>query len=169
MVCGAAPATIVPSAHGKPPLQAPLADTKVSPVGVGSLSVTVAASDGPAFVTVIVYVTDVPAVACTGPLRLTCTSADGVAVTVLVPALFTGFGSVAGAATAAVAVFVSVPVAPDGIVPVARNLTARPTPRLTKVAMFPEPDAAPHTAPGSAAHVHVTPVSGTASVTVTAS
>src|SRR4051794_38285847 len=46
MVSGAVPATIVPSEHGNPPPQAPLADTKVSPVGVTSVSTTLTASDG---------------------------------------------------------------------------------------------------------------------------
>src|SRR5712671_2667970 len=96
MVSGAAFAPSVPSEQGNPALQAPLADTKVSPGGAGSASVTLIASDGPAFVTVIVYEIDVPATACTGPFTLTCTSPVGVTVTVLVAVLFDRFGSVAG-------------------------------------------------------------------------
>ena len=63
-----APATTVPSAHGKPALHAPLAERTVSPVGVGSLSVTLTASDGPAFLRVIVYVIGAPGVAFAGPV-----------------------------------------------------------------------------------------------------
>jgi hypothetical protein len=44
----------VPRLHGKAVVQSPAFDTKVRPGGVGSVSVTPAASDGPAFVTVIV-------------------------------------------------------------------------------------------------------------------
>ena len=51
---GGAPAGTVPSAHGKAVRQSPVFDTKVSPAGVASVTTTLAASDGPAFVTVIV-------------------------------------------------------------------------------------------------------------------
>ena len=49
-----APGGSVPRAHGKAVAQAPAFETNVRPGGVGSVSVTPAASDGPAFVTVIV-------------------------------------------------------------------------------------------------------------------
>src|SRR5262249_3195531 len=109
MVCGAVPATIVPSEHGKPPLRAPLADMQVSPAGAGSLSVTLAASDGPAFVTVIAYVTVDPGVACVGPLFETWRSATGVTVTALVATLFSVFGSVTPAAATTEAVLTRTP------------------------------------------------------------
>ena len=51
---GAAPAGTVPSAHGNAVTQSPVLDTKVSPAGVTSVTTTVSAVDGPAFVTVIV-------------------------------------------------------------------------------------------------------------------
>ena len=44
----------VPSAHGYGPLHAPLFETKVRPAGVGSLTWTFAAGEGPRFETVIV-------------------------------------------------------------------------------------------------------------------
>ena len=59
----------------------------------------------------------VPGVACVGPVLLTCMSAVGVRVTVLVLALFVASGSVTPAGTATVAVLVRTPVAPDAMVP----------------------------------------------------
>ena len=44
----------VPRVHGKAVVQSPAFETNVRPGGVGSVSVTPVASDGPAFVTVIV-------------------------------------------------------------------------------------------------------------------
>ena len=44
----------VPRSHGKAVVQSPAFATKVRPGGVGSATVTLVASDGPAFVTVIV-------------------------------------------------------------------------------------------------------------------
>ena len=49
-----APAASVPSAHGEAVVQAPAFDTNVRPGGVGSVTVTATASDGPAFVTTVV-------------------------------------------------------------------------------------------------------------------
>lgn len=48
------PLVIVPSAQGKAVVHAPLLETKVRLAGVGSLTVTPDASDGPIFVTVTV-------------------------------------------------------------------------------------------------------------------
>jgi hypothetical protein len=47
------PAGIVPRLQGNAVVQSPAFDMNVSPAGVGSLTVTDAASDGPALVTVI--------------------------------------------------------------------------------------------------------------------
>ena len=49
-----APAGTTPSAQGKAVVQSPVFDTHVRPAGVGSLTTTPAASDGPVLVTVIV-------------------------------------------------------------------------------------------------------------------
>ena len=49
-----APAATTPSAHGKAVGHAPVFDTHVNPGGVGSLTTTPTASDGPVLVTVIV-------------------------------------------------------------------------------------------------------------------
>jgi hypothetical protein len=53
IVCGGAPAGIVPSAHGKPALHGAEADTNTRPGGAGSPRDTPTASDGPALVAVI--------------------------------------------------------------------------------------------------------------------
>ena len=53
IVC-TAPGARVPSAHGEAVVHAPAFDTNVRPVGVGSVTVTATASDGPAFVTTVV-------------------------------------------------------------------------------------------------------------------
>jgi hypothetical protein len=55
------PAVIVPRLHGNGVAQAPLFETNVVCAGVGSATVTFAASEGPLFVTVIVYVAFCPA------------------------------------------------------------------------------------------------------------
>ena len=49
-----APAGTAPSAQGNAVVQSPAFDTNVSPGGVGSATVTPAASDSPSFVTVVV-------------------------------------------------------------------------------------------------------------------
>jgi hypothetical protein len=49
-----APGANVPSAHGKAVVQSPAFETNVRPGGIWSVSVMAVASDGPAFVTVIV-------------------------------------------------------------------------------------------------------------------
>src|SRR6266545_2856477 len=56
-------------------VHAPVAETKPSRDGVGSASCTPAASDGPLFVTVIVYVTFEPGLALVGPVFVTDRSA----------------------------------------------------------------------------------------------
>ncbi len=54
VIVRAAPAGTVPSAQGNAVVQSPLVETNVNPVGVGSVTATVAASLGPLFVTVMV-------------------------------------------------------------------------------------------------------------------
>jgi hypothetical protein len=56
VIVAVAKGTSVPSEHGKGVVQAPLLETNVSPAGVGSLTETLCASDGPAFVTLMEYV-----------------------------------------------------------------------------------------------------------------
>ena len=47
------PGAIVPRSQGKAVVQSPLVDTKVSPAGVGSWTMTPVATEGPALATVI--------------------------------------------------------------------------------------------------------------------
>ena len=54
MIVRVAPAGNVPRLHGKAVVQSPAFDDERQAGGVGSASVTPVASDGPAFVTVIV-------------------------------------------------------------------------------------------------------------------
>ena len=49
----------MPSEHGYGVVHAPVFETNVNPAGVGSVTVTPVASDGPAFVTVTAYVSNV--------------------------------------------------------------------------------------------------------------
>jgi len=46
--------SIEPSTHGNAVVQAPLVETKVRPAGVGSVTVTLSATDGPSLVMVSV-------------------------------------------------------------------------------------------------------------------
>src|SRR5262249_34758166 len=144
MATGAAPAAIVPSEHGNPPLHAPLAETNVSPAGGGSVTGTLNASDGPAVVTVIGDATGDPGVAFDGPLFDTCRSATGATVTALVALLFSAFGSVTPAGAVIEAVLARTPSVLDAIVPAAVNVADCPACRSTVAAMFPAPEAEPH-------------------------
>src|SRR5262249_60335903 len=105
--------------RGTPPVQGPVADTNVRPVGVGSLRTTPTASDGPALLTVIAYAAVDPAVACAGPLVEICRSASGVTVTALVAMLLSVFGSVTSPGAAIDAVLARTPSVLDAIGPTA--------------------------------------------------
>jgi hypothetical protein len=78
-----------------------VAETNVVPAGVVSVSCTLAASDGPAFATVTVYVMSVPGATAAGPFFVTLTSALAATVAVVV-AEFVGVGSVVDEVTVAV-------------------------------------------------------------------
>ena len=72
------PAGIVPSAHGNGVTQSPVFDTKVSPAGVGSSTTTAVASEGPALVTTIVYMTVPPGATVRRPvLTMDMSAIDG--------------------------------------------------------------------------------------------
>src|SRR5215475_15170325 len=120
----------VPSMHGYAVVQAPLLDMNTSPGGVGSVTTTLAAADGPKFFTTTVNPAVSPAVAPAGPVFVIVTSAMGVIVVVSVAVLFSGAGSGVSAGEVTVAVFVSVPVAVAATVPVAVNVTVSPAGRL---------------------------------------
>src|SRR5262245_63610151 len=76
------------------------------PAGVGSVTVTLAAFDGPLFVTTMVKITFWPAVIRAGPVLVTPTSADGVTVVV---ACRVNDGCDPAPSGSMVAVFVTVP------------------------------------------------------------
>lgn len=61
---------MVPKLQGKAVVQSPMFETKFNPAGVGSLTTTFAAFDGPSFLTVIVYVALEPGVMLAGPTLL---------------------------------------------------------------------------------------------------
>jgi hypothetical protein len=105
------PALRLPIEQGNE-LHAPLAETNVRPDGVGSLSDTLVASEGPPLVTVIVYTMFVPAGALEGPLLVTLRSALMTTVLVVVELLFPKLLSKVLALTDAV--FVTVPLALEG-------------------------------------------------------
>ena len=138
----------------------------------GTVSVTVApvTVDGPALEATIVYVTDVPGTSPAAPSVLVIDrSAVGFNVSVSVAALFAAVGSVTPAATAAVAVFASVPVGVEAMVAVRVKVAVPLGSRSTVVLMLPEPDAG-HVEPPEAVHVQVAPerLAGSVSVMVVA-
>jgi hypothetical protein len=131
----------------------------VTPVRLaGKLSVTVApvTTDGPALLTVIVYVTGEPAPVVVRP-SIFVIDRSAVIVSVSVALLFAMLGSVIPAGGITVAVFDRVPEALMSSVPVAVNVAVPPTSRLTVWLMFPEPLAAAQLDPADAVHVHATP------------
>src|SRR5258707_12008668 len=77
------PLAMVPSEQGKT-AQAPATETSVVPAGVGSLSWTFAAGDGPLLMTLIAYVIWLPAVSSCGPTFVKLRSAVAVPVTFVV-------------------------------------------------------------------------------------
>ena len=111
-------------------MQPPLFDTNVSPAGVGSLTTTVAASEGPAFVTVTLNAMFWPGETDDGASFVIVTSALCATVAVDVALLFPGTGSDVGELTDAV--LLTDPVAPAPtmnvlvIVNVRVGLRARP-------------------------------------------
>src|SRR5215510_5552008 len=99
------PGARAPIAHGNPAAHGAPADTNVRPAGVGSVSATPDAADGPLFDTTTVKVTVVPATTGTrGPLLVTRTSAIGTSGVETLLELFDASGSITdpGAATVAV-------------------------------------------------------------------
>src|SRR5205085_6356862 len=101
------PALSVPRLHGYAVAQAPLFEMKARPVGVVSLTATLVAGDGPAFVTATVYVMFCPVFADAGPVLLIERSDCAPTFVVALAALFVLFGSFSFADT--VVVFVTLP------------------------------------------------------------
>src|SRR5260370_452441 len=93
------PAEREASGHGKGVVQAPELETNVSPDGVGSVRITLAARAGPLLKTSITKSTRPPVPALAGPYLLTETSVPVAPATTVVLTLagwFPGFGSFGG-------------------------------------------------------------------------
>src|SRR5262245_21498251 len=116
MVRDAPGASVPASVHGNAVVQSPALDTNVSPAGVESLTVTPVATDGPAFVTTIVYTALLPGTTVGGPVLVMPRFALCVIVSVSV------FEAVVGAPNpggfCAVTVLIRFPVALAATVPV---------------------------------------------------
>jgi hypothetical protein len=145
----------IPNSQGKAVMQSPVLETKFSPAGVGSSTETLAAFDGPLFVTVIVYVTFVPGMMLAGPVFVISRSATGVSV--LLSPLFALLGSDVPTGGVTVAVLTRLPVALAITVPVAVKVIVPPLATLTVALMSPVPEAG-QLEPALALQVHVTPV-----------
>ena len=101
--------------QGKAVVQAPAVDPNVSPLGVASATLTLAASDGPGFVTTIVYTRLVPGTTFGGPVLVMPRSAEAAPSVVEAEAvLLAGAGSVVVADTDAVLTIGLGPAYPDG-------------------------------------------------------
>jgi hypothetical protein len=110
-----APAATVPRLHGKAVTHAPAFEMNVRPAGVGSVTDTACASDGPLSVTTVVKTTfGPPGTAVAGPVFAIDRSAEGAAIPVVVELLLPGTGS--GVADVTVAVFeMAAPVGTAGL------------------------------------------------------
>src|SRR5438105_2666721 len=93
--------------HGYAVAHAPLFDWNAMPTGVGSLTTTFAAGEGPRLVTTTVYVTFCPGLALRGPVFMVDKSACAPTFVVLLAVLLPGTRSFVVADT--VAVFVTLP------------------------------------------------------------
>src|SRR5262245_31065742 len=151
-----------PRTHGNAVVHAPAFDAKINPAGVGSVTVTAAAAEGPALVTISVYVATLPARITAGPVWLIDRSAvvetiGGDSEIVAVALLFARSGSIAGAAGVTEAVLTIEFGGGCGMTPAATKVARVPAGKSTVVAIEPDPSAEPHAAPAAGVHDHVTP------------
>ena len=103
--------------HVEPPAATQVQAAPLSEAGRVSATVAPVARDGPALVTTIEYVTEVPAVAVAAPSVLViCRSLEATSVVLSVAVLLAGVVSVKVTGAVTVAVFDSVPEAVDEIV-----------------------------------------------------
>jgi hypothetical protein len=124
----------------------------------GSVTVAPLTALGPLFLTVIEYVTPVPAVTAVTPSVFVIErSACGVSMSVSLAVLLSGFVSMAPSGGVTVTVFVTNPAGAAGSgVALTRNVAVPPFNRLTRVLMFPVPLAARQLEPWELVHVHET-------------
>jgi hypothetical protein len=143
--------------HAEPAVAEHVQATFVRSAGNVSVTAAPVTASGPAFDTLIVYVSVSPGAYCDLPSVLVMPRfAAGVRVSVSLAVSFPGTGSVVPAGGATVAVFERAPTAARETVPVARNVALPPFSRLTVVSMSPAPPPLEHEEPALAAHVHVT-------------
>ena len=143
----------------------PAADTKVTPAGRVSVTVTFAASDGPLSTTTREYASEPAAVTVGGPVLVMARSAEGVTVVVAVAVLLAGFGS--GVAEETVAVSVSVAPCAGAVTTTVIARRRGPAVRVGRVHVAETLPLFVHVQPGPVADTNVTPA-GSVSVTETA-
>src|SRR5262249_10864396 len=142
-----------PSAHGKAVVQSPVLETNVSPGGVGSLTATLFADDGPPFVTVMVYVAVLPGTTLAGPVFVIARSARGVRRSLSVAEFGNGLPVPGG--TCVVTVLTSVPRASGATVPVSVKVATAFSGRSTVVSISFVPFGTAQLPPPAAVHVQV--------------
>src|SRR5262245_24150952 len=103
-----APGRRLPRLQGRRPCHGSLTPGEPSPAGVGSVTTTSVAVDGPRLLATSVYVTVVPDTAVAGPVFSIARSASSVTFVVSVDVLFARFGSTTPAGGYAVAVLMTV-------------------------------------------------------------
>lgn len=148
-----------PDPDGAPQLDAPEEEqVHVAPVmvaGIVSAIVAAVAVDGPAFCTVMVYVTAVPGTSVVAPSVLVMLrSPVGESVSVSLAELFAEFVSETPDGTVMVAVLVTLPVAVARMVAVTVNVAVPPTARFTATENDPDPEAVAQLEPAEAAQTH---------------
>src|SRR5262245_24379815 len=159
-----APGRRLPRLQGKPPAHGSLTTGEASRAGVGSVTTTSVAVDGPRLLATSVYVTCVPETAGGGPVVSIARSAWSVTFVVSVAVLFVRFGSTAPAGGSTVAVFTTAPATSGESVPLAVKTAVPPAGRSTNASIVPAPRVDWQTAPGDATQVHETAVRSTGNV-----
>jgi hypothetical protein len=139
-------------AHVQP---VPAADTKVTPTGKVSVTVTFEASDGPLFAATREYVTEPAAVTVAGPVLVIDRSADAVTVVVDSEVLFAPTGSLVAADT--VAEFVSVVACAGAVRTTVRGGAVAPAVKAARVHVTETLPEFVHVHPVPAAETKLTP------------
>src|SRR5262249_10842820 len=134
-----APGRRLPRLQGKPPAHGSLTTGEASPAGVGSVTTTPVAVDGPRLLATSVWVTVVPDTALAGPVFSIARFAWSVTSVMSVALLFARFGSTTPAGGWTVTVFMT-PVATSGESgPLAGKTAVPPAGRSTNASIGPAP------------------------------